>query len=294
MSTTKTTEESTKTTEGTKEATEGTEGATEGTETIGGIKLGENLLNESSAKLVMELVNVMVHKIIVQNQLIVNSQPEEFDKATKHSPFIEQQLQSRIELVNLIATANNELCKSLKEIFYTAGSTAFGIADKTFPIAVIIRLTQMVSKIVGTGAKLNDKIEETVNSISNSKEAENINKSFDQVEKTQQAAQQAADKAAHQAADKAQQAADKAHQAVDKAAHQAADKAADKAEIQSGGKKKLLNPFMTDGRLTYIKTGGRTPKQITNKKHIYSLKKKHLFNQKTLKIKNRLHKLFLI
>lgn len=219
---------------------------------IGGLKVDENLLNESASKLVMELVNVMVHKIIMQNQLIVNSQAEEFDKATENSPFIEQQLQARIELVNLISAANNELCKSLKEIFYTAGSTAFGIADKTFPIAVIIRLTQMITKIVNTGLKLNDKIEETLlknSELANPEKLKKINDSFNLVEGKSNAVKQAAAK-------------------------------------QATLSQKTAVPQA-------FKQQGGSPKKITNKKHIQSLKKKHLFNQKTLKIKNRLHKLLL-
>jgi hypothetical protein len=221
------------------------------TKEISGEIINGNAINETSANIVMNLANVIVDRVIVQNQLIVNSQLDDFNKITNNvtnSQFIQEQLEARIKLINLISSVNNKFCDSLKEMFHIIGSTAFNIADKTFPIAVIIRLTKMIGNIVNTGQKLNEEIEKDIKNV-NSLPSDNISshtEMFDQVEKKNNVAQEAATIAITK----------------------------NNSNVSSG--------------ITTTQEGGKIKKQYNN-----TLKKKYLFNHKTLKIKNRLHKLFL-
>jgi hypothetical protein len=169
-----------------------------------------------------------------------------------------------MKLIGLISKVNNEFCDSLKEMFRIIGTTAFGIADKTFPIAVIVRLTQMISKIVGTGEELNNEIKKDLNEINSlssgisSEEVLSHNSLMDQVDRTTNAANEAAEIAV--------------------------------TKNNNNVNKSTILPVATTSPTLQV---GGLNKKINKKQYNQSLKKKYLFNHKTLKIKNRLHKLLL-
>jgi hypothetical protein len=227
-----------------------------------------------AAKTVMSIAIPMVQELIINNQLIINKQVDEFNSATQPpepsstdgSPpslpdlnnasqtfFIKQQLEARSKLINLVSQVNFKICILLIHCFQIIGSTAFGIAEKTFPVAVIIRLTQMVSNMVNIGNTFAHEISQELNSVTN-------------LPRMPTDYQQEGDSASHDI-----------NSLIDTAeVVPAAITATTAAET-------IAQPTIA---------GGKIPTK-NHKKKIHSLKKKHLFNQKTLKIRNRLHKLLI-
>jgi hypothetical protein len=144
-------------------------GKEEGKEEGSGVGSGENILginqntlNSSAAELVMKLAQELVDNLIMPYQLIINDQVKLFDDKSTLScniDYIKTQAEMRMSLIKLISAENTEFLNSLKEMFAQIGSTAFGLADKTFPVAVVVQLTDMIRNIVGIGKKMNNKLE---------------------------------------------------------------------------------------------------------------------------------------
>lgn len=264
-----------------------------------------DILNKSGAITVMTLLIPMVQILIIKNQLIVNDQLKQFDddtgiastpqsnsdadaKGTEDKPdakgaedksdvkvddakgdsissasdsldsvgdsagnlYAEKQLEVRSKLITLISQFNCKVCILIINCLQIIGSAAYGIADKTFPVDVIIHLTEMISNIVVTGDKFNNQIDEEMKNVEDLKDL-----------KPQ---------------DPIKNAKDKAHAKIEQSQKYAEKTAQHQADLAS-----------QTATQTVAKGG------TNKKKNIHSLKKKHLFNQKTLKIRNRLHKLLL-
>ena len=231
-----------------------------------------------AAKTVMSIAIPIVQQLIINNQLIINKQVGEFNAATQppapsstdsstpslsdlnnssQTFFIKQQLEARTQLINLVSQVNFKICILLINCFQIIGTTAFGIAEKTFPVAVIIRLTQMVSNMVNLGNTFAQEISQELNSVSN-------------LPSMPQVYQQEGDSASRDI-----------NTLID---------TVPAALALSAASETITPPETMETQPQARVVGGRIPTKH-HKKNIQSLKKKHLFNQKTLKIRNRLHKL---
>jgi len=250
-----------------------------------------HIVNNSASISVMLLVIPIINEMIIKNQLIINDQLKEFDQSTglpdtktgestdessvgdsvgdsADKLYIQNQLEARSKLITLISQFNCKVCILIINCFKIIGSAAYGIAEKTFPIDVILHLTEMVANIVSTGDQFNKEIKHDLNKVKslddqNPRITSASKKAAENIEKSRQAASQGV-------ADATQGATQAAAEGATQGATQAAAEGATQAVTQTLAK------------------GG-----TNKKKNIHSLKKKYLFNQKTLKIRNRLHKLLL-
>ena len=241
--------------------------------------INQNTLNTSAAELVMKLAQELVDNLIMPYQLVINEQAKLFDDKSIlscNTDYIKTQAEMRMALIKLISAENTEFLNSLKEMFAQIGSTAFGLADKTFPVAVVVQLTDMIRNIVGIGKKMNNKLEKITSELDASPPDLHLPSVYPpdlhlpSVQKPEVHLSTVQKPEVHLSSTNTVNPSTASPPTVSPSTASPSTVSPSTASVSSKG-------------------GGINHK----KKHIQSLKKKYLCNQKTLKIKNRLHKLLM-
>jgi hypothetical protein len=265
-------------TTGTETAQSTGEGKDEILETLEQADKVDKVLEETSATAVMGLAASIIEKLIGKYQQIINEQEESFNKmtqGTQNIPYIKEQLEGRKELIEIIVDANTKFCDALKGILVPIGTSAANIIENISPINSMVQVIEMINKIVEHSAKLNKLLQEKVEVL----ETPPVLDVGQGLANATQGATDAANAAAQGVADSAKKATEGVADAATKATEGATNAATE-------GVSDAAQPKIVPQHKTPEAKGGSN-----KKKNIHSLKKKHLFNQKTLKIRNRLHKL---